>query len=98
VLIISYVRPFLGASPEQIKKERAKARTMRKSQWWKRKLNEGVCYYCEHKFSPAELTMDHKVPLARGGYSTKANLVTACKACNSEKKHSLAIEFNASED
>ena len=84
---------FISASPEHIKKERAKARDLRKSQWWKRKLNEGTCYYCEQKFAPDELTMDHKVPLARGGFSTKANLVTACKDCNNEKKHSLATEW-----
>jgi len=84
---------FLAASPEHIKKERAKARDLRKSQWWKRKLNEGVCYYCEQIFAPDELTMDHKVPLARGGFSTKANLVPACKTCNSEKKHRLATEW-----
>ena len=84
---------FIGASPEHIKKERAKARDLRKSQWWKRKLNEGLCYYCENSFAPSELTMDHKVPLARGGFSTKANLVTACKTCNSDKQNALAVDW-----
>lgn len=84
---------FLSASPDHILKERKKARELRASQWWKRKLNLGVCYYCEGRFAPQELTMDHKVPLARGGRSVKANLVVACKPCNDEKKHDLAIDF-----
>ena len=84
---------FLSAPPEHIQKKRKKARELRKSQWWMRKLNEGVCYYCEGKFPPKELTMDHKVPLARGGMSVKANLVPACKPCNDQKKHDLAIDF-----
>ena len=88
----------MGASPEHIKKERAKARELRKSQWWKRKLNERVCYYCEQRFAPSELTMDHKVPLARGGFSTKANLVPSCKVCNTQKKHDLATEFQPTEE
>lgn len=84
---------FVGADPAHIKKERAKARELRKSQWWLRKLNERLCYYCGQTFAPAELTMDHKVPLARGGYSTKANVVTACKDCNNAKKHALSTEW-----
>ncbi len=39
--------------------------------------------------------MDHLVPLARGGRSTKGNLVPACKECNTKKKYWLAFEFEA---
>jgi len=78
---------------EEIKRERAKARESRKSQWWKRKCSEGRCYYCGKKFSPKELTMDHIVPIIRGGKSTKGNIVPACKECNTKKKHMLPIEW-----
>ena len=30
--------------------------------------------------------MDHVVPVARGGRSTRGNVVPACKPCNNEKK------------
>jgi 5-methylcytosine-specific restriction endonuclease McrA len=40
-----------------------------------------------------ELTMDHIVPLVRGGKSTKGNCVPACKECNNKKKHMLPIEW-----
>ena len=71
---------------KQIAKERDKARKLKKTAWWQAKLNQGICHYCEKKFSRDELTMDHIVPLARGGTSTKGNVVPACKACNASKK------------
>ena len=40
----------------------------------------------------AGLTMDHVVPIVRGGRSTKGNVVPSCKDCNSKKKHRLAWE------
>ena len=39
--------------------------------------------------------MDHIVPIARGGKSTKGNVVTSCKACNSKKKQLLPMEWEA---
>jgi 5-methylcytosine-specific restriction protein A len=38
--------------------------------------------------------MDHIVPLARGGRSTKDNLVACCKECNNKKKTLLPIEWD----
>ena len=76
-----------------IRRERAKARELRHSQWWKRKLAKGECQYCGQKTTPADLTMDHIVPLARGGRSTKGNLATACKACNNLKRQMLPTEW-----
>lgn len=73
---------------QEIQKERNKARMLRQTQWWKRKRAKGICYYCNRRFSPKELTMDHLIPLSRGGKSNKGNLVPCCKECNT-KKHSL---------
>ncbi len=72
--------------PARIKRERQKAKDLRASAWWKQKLQLGVCHYCNQKFLSKDLTMDHLVPLARGGMSTKGNLVTACQPCNENKK------------
>ena len=67
------------------KRERAKARELRNSGWWKQKLAEGICHYCGKKFSPSELTMDHLVPISRKGKSTRGNCVPCCKGCNQDK-------------
>jgi 5-methylcytosine-specific restriction protein A len=82
-----------NATEEEIKKERAKAQQLRKSQWWKRKCAEGICYFCKRKVAPRELTIDHIVPIIRGGKSTKGNIVPACKDCNNKKKYLLPIEW-----
>lgn len=84
---------FITAGEEHIKREKAKARELRDSQWWKRKRASGLCHYCGRKFRPAELTMDHLVPVARGGRSTHGNLVPACKKCNNRKKYLLPTEW-----
>jgi 5-methylcytosine-specific restriction enzyme A len=78
-----------------IKKQREKARKMRGSQWWKRKRSTGVCHYCKKIFPPKDLTMDHVIPLARGGRSEKINLVPCCKVCNTKKKQMIPAEWEA---
>jgi 5-methylcytosine-specific restriction endonuclease McrA len=89
------MEPFAyNLEEEDIKRERRLARELRNSQWWKRKLAKGICHYCCREFSPKELTMDHIVPIARGGKSTKGNIVTACKECNNAKKQLLPIEWD----
>ena len=78
--------------PKRLKKEREKAKALKQSSWWHTKIQQGACHYCEKIFQPKELTMDHVVPLARGGTSTKGNLVPACKNCNRDKKLSVPAE------
>ncbi len=69
-----------------VARERTKARELRESPWWKEQLAQGFCHYCGGKFPAQELTMDHVVPVARGGRSSKGNVVPCCKACNKSKK------------
>ena len=70
-----------------------KARDLRKTRWWQQKTADGRCYYCQKKVAHTQLTMDHLVPLARGGRSTKNNLVPCCKECNNQKKGMLPLEW-----
>ncbi len=84
---------FSFTSEAFLKKQRDKARKIRSSQWWKRKRSKGICHYCKKNFSPKDLTMDHIIPLARGGKSEKFNLVPCCKECNSQKKQMLPAEW-----
>ena len=81
------------ADPIFIAQERAKARKLRQGGWWKRKLAQAICYYCKGHFSPRVLTMDHIIPLSRGGSSSKINIVTACKKCNNAKKNLFPHEW-----
>lgn len=50
-------------------------------------LYHNRCAYCGKKSKG--LTVDHIVPLIRGGTNTIDNIVPACGACNSSKKANL---------
>lgn len=78
---------------EEIRKEKEKARLLRASQWWKRKCAKGICHYCGRHVPARELTMDHIVPVSRGGKSTRGNVVPCCKECNTRKKSRLSMEW-----
>jgi 5-methylcytosine-specific restriction endonuclease McrA len=86
---------IIQGSEAEVKKEREKARLLRKTRWWKQRLARGVCHYCQRRFPPSGLTMDHIVPLIRGGKTTKGNVVAVCKECNSKKKYLLPMEWEA---
>jgi 5-methylcytosine-specific restriction endonuclease McrA len=79
---------------EEIRREKAKARLLRASQWWKRKCARGVCHWCGKTVAPGDLTMDHVLPLARGGKTTKNNVVPCCKECNVRKKSRMPAHWD----
>jgi 5-methylcytosine-specific restriction endonuclease McrA len=43
------------------------------------------CVYCGQNVENTALTLDHVVPQWLGGTNDAANLVTACRCCNSSK-------------
>ena len=86
--------PFdIHLNEADIKREKGKARELRRSQWWKRRCAKGICHYCRQPTPPGDLTMDHIVPVSRGGKSTKSNVVPCCKECNTNKKQLLPQEW-----
>ena len=76
---------YIFVEISEIKKEKAKVQAAKKSRWWNEKCTPGICYYCGKKFPPKKLTLDHIVPLARGGKTTPGNVVPACLSCNKNK-------------
>lgn len=56
-----------------------------------KKLAKGLCFYCRVKTKV--LTLDHIVPIAKGGGHTVDNIVFACHACNSEKRDLDPAEY-----
>lgn len=87
-----YVLEDRFTDPARLKRERARARELRQTPWWREKISRGLCHYCEQKFPPEKLTLDHVVPLARGGESTRGNCVPACEACNRSKGLETPVE------
>ena len=82
----------IQADPVHVKREREKARLLRKSDWWREQLRRGVCHYCGRDVGAEALTMDHVVPVARGGRSVRTNCVPCCKECNNSKRAQTPAE------
>jgi 5-methylcytosine-specific restriction enzyme A len=74
------------AVQRHIRVERERGKKLRKSPWWKAKIQKGICHFCRQHVGADFLTMDHVVPLARGGKSTRGNVVPACQTCNRHKQ------------
>jgi 5-methylcytosine-specific restriction endonuclease McrA len=51
------------------------------------------CYICGEVFPDSQLSIDHIIPLSRGGKSDWRNLITCCKECNALKDDRLLSEL-----
>lgn len=52
------------------------------------------CYLCHRELTAFEITLDHVIPLARGGFHTVDNLRVACRRCNRKKSNYLLSELD----
>jgi len=53
-----------------------------------------VCAYCGSHCSETDLTVEHIVPVSRGGRHEWTNVVTACRSCNTRKGNRRPEEAN----
>ena len=57
--------------------------------WWETRMavQEGRCCYCDKPFNQTsrKATIEHIVPVSRGGTNDIGNLAIACKRCNSRR-------------
>jgi hypothetical protein len=52
-------------------------------------------YKCTYCGSKKDLSVDHIVPVSRGGSNENDNLVTACRSCNSSKGDKMLNEWRS---
>ena len=50
---------------------------------------EHRCFYCGCEYN----SIDHLIPISKGGYTTKDNCVPCCRNCNSKKGNKSLEEF-----
>ena len=63
-----------------------------------RKRDKQTCKYCGRKTTSKGFhrgTVDHVIPLSKGGRTVDANLAWACYACNQAKGSLTGEEFRA---
>ena len=57
---------------------------------------ERLCYYCQEPLALGDISLDHKMPVERGGTHAFFNLAVACLPCNKEKGARTEVEYRAS--
>lgn len=65
-------------------------------EWWRLLFDvfeTGVCVYCGATDRP--LTMDHWIPVSRGGPTEVGNLIPCCGSCNSRKGNKSPDEWQS---
>ncbi len=50
------------------------------------------CQYCHKVFPPKQLTIDHVMPLSRGGQHVWHNVASSCSKCNNRKGSKTVAE------
>ena len=61
--------------------------------WFKiKKFYNFTCLRCLKNEPEIELTIDHIIPISKGGLHTKSNIQPLCRSCNSIK-HTKSIDF-----
>lgn len=84
-------RAYMARHPERIVEQRAKRRTALVTRlpvgtWERIKHQAGyACLACGAREPSIRLTMDHVIPLSRGGAHVAGNIQPLCQPCNSSK-------------
>lgn len=98
-----YLEARKRASAKYSKSEKGKL-TRRKAKYIRRALGEidkdylekllagNICYYCGCEIK-GKKTIDHKIPVIKGGTNDNKNLVLSCVHCNTQKNDKTEEEY-----
>lgn len=76
---LAYSPPPRGKLEPRLSREQARVERTRLLQ------RRAHCHWCRKPLTPATATLDHRVPLGRGGTNRRDNLVLACGGCNRDR-------------
>jgi len=65
---------------------------------WRNEIKEKWNHECAYCGSNDELTLDHIIPLAKGGVDYTHNVLCSCRKCNSDKGHTPWREWYGSQE
>lgn len=89
---ITLADAIIAANSPQINKLHRRTR-QRKSSYKgirRRLLKQNpLCYWCKKQLTASSATVDHVIPLSKGGTNGFDNFVLACKACNTDRRNAL---------
>lgn len=53
----------------------------------------GRCAYCKTPLTRKQATADHRVPISKGGSTSKDNIIMSCEPCNKAKSSMSEAKF-----
>lgn len=94
-------RKWRKAHPDIIRENGRKRRARERGATYAERINRqaiierdnSTCYLCQKILQPNEITLDHVIPLVRGGHHAAYNLKVACFSCNCKKKAKPLEEY-----
>jgi 5-methylcytosine-specific restriction endonuclease McrA len=82
--------PECSANKRARRKARIGEAELTKTEWVAVMIEwDWCCAYCGNRLTRSTRSVDHVIPLERGGAHSRWNLVPACRICNSSKHDSL---------
>ena len=98
--IYAWKRKYYKENPDKARKFRSKRRALVKGAETNHISDEEIstlysspCFYCG---DTDNITMEHLVPLSRGGRHSIGNLAPMCESCNKSKQDKLLVEWKKS--
>jgi 5-methylcytosine-specific restriction endonuclease McrA len=98
--IIEFAKKWRLANPEKVREAEHRRRAFKNNTQTKFVSKKEIlslylanCFYCS---KPLAGTVDHIVPLSRGGRHSIGNLISACVSCNSKKGTKTIMEWKLS--
>ena len=83
--------PCTGANPPRLYK-RPSSKDLRRKRLRLIEKHGMQCFWCGTELTPETITIDHYIPLSRGGSNKIKNLRLACRKCNQLRGNALPGE------
>lgn len=82
---------YMALTPPKIKRGKVQRKH---SKFYKKHLDrmwakDNHCYWCHEEVFRDDASVDHRIPLKRGGLDNPSNFVLAHKSCNHERGHNM---------
>lgn len=94
-VVRAYIRhvPHLNKRVQQLMQQPYRPAVITESlAQYKKRLRGDLCAFCG-EYSDVKMTIDHVVPLSKGGPNTVDNITAACSPCNSSKSNTDLLTF-----
>lgn len=84
-IIVKQLNTYLANKDRRIEEKFTFHNFTRKNKRYIYHRDQQECFYCKRYLSLKQSTLDHKLPIMRGGFTTMNNIILSCLWCNLDK-------------